>query len=92
MPRGGARRNAGRKPGSRNIRTERLLAAVEGSGITPLAYFLKQLRNENLEPAIRMKAAEAAAPYVHPKLAAVEHTGEGGGPIALTVSQSDADL
>ena len=29
-------------------------------------------------------AARDAAPYVHPKLAAIEHTGKDGGPVAVT--------
>ena len=35
------------------------------------------------------KAAEAArdaAPYVHPRLASIQHAGEGGGPVQHTVS------
>jgi len=45
------------------------------------------------------KAAEIAAdwaakeaPYIHPKLAAIEHTGRNGGPIELTVTSDDAAL
>ena len=36
---------------------------------------------------IAQECAKDAAPYIHPKLAAIEHTGEGGGPIdhSLTV-------
>lgn len=30
-------------------------------------------------------AAKAAAPYVHPKLANIEHVGEGGGPIQASL-------
>ena len=36
-------------------------------------------------------AARDAAPYIHPKLAAIEHSGPGGGPIEVT-NLSDADL
>jgi hypothetical protein len=31
--------------------------------------------------AMRFEAAKAAAPYIHPRLAAIEHTGPNGGPI-----------
>src|SRR5690349_6340751 len=34
----------------------------------------------------RLEAAKAAAPYCHPKLANVEHSGPGGGPIAHEVT------
>lgn len=36
--------------------------------------------------------ARDAAPFVHPKLAAVEHKGEGGGPIKVTITGSDSGL
>lgn len=45
--------------------------AHERVGITPLMYMLKILRDETQVHDERMKAAVAAAPYVHPKLAAV---------------------
>lgn len=37
-------------------------------------------------------AARDAAPYVHPKLASVEHSGPNGGPLKLTILAEDADL
>ncbi|MGF6253797.1 hypothetical protein OKW20_000872 [Ensifer sp. LBL] len=37
-------------------------------------------------------AARDAAPYVHPKLASVEHSGPNGGPIKLNILPEDADL
>ncbi|MEW9304541.1 hypothetical protein [Labrys neptuniae] len=42
-----------------------------------------------------LEAAEKLAPYIHPKLAAVQHTGKGGGPIPVAVDLtklSDAEL
>lgn len=50
----------------------------------PLDYMLSMLRDEKLEPAARFEAAKAAAPYVHAKLAAVEHSG------AIAFSHEDA--
>jgi len=47
------------------------LAAIEASGPTPLDYMLQVMRDEGLEPAKRLDAAKAAAPYVHPRLASV---------------------
>ena len=35
----------------------------------------------------RMDAAKAAAPYVHAKLASVEHKGEDGGPLQIIVKR-----
>ena len=40
-------------------------------GITPLDYMLQVMRDESAEPAKRLDAAKAAAPYVHPRLASV---------------------
>lgn len=73
-------------------------------GITPLEFMLRVMREE---PAfglmenpqayqraceMRFEAAKAAAPYIHPRLAAIEHTGRDGGDIehSLTVTFVDA--
>ncbi|WP_332823273.1 hypothetical protein [Stutzerimonas kunmingensis] len=37
---------------------------------------LQIMRDEAADEAKRLDAAKAAAPYVHPRLAAVEHSGE----------------
>lgn len=37
-------------------------------------------------------AARDAAPYVHAKLASVEHTGANGGAIVVTINAEDAEL
>ena len=49
----------------------RTLARVKRSGATPLDYMLQVMRDESAEPAKRLDAAKAAAPYVHPRLASV---------------------
>lgn len=72
MARGGSRPGAGRKPGVPNKATAESRRAVEESGLTPLQYMLKVLRDENETAENRAWAAEKAAPYVHPKLANVE--------------------
>jgi hypothetical protein len=51
-------------------------AEVAASGVTPLEYMLTIMRDEAADEAKRLDAAKAAAPYVHPRLAAVEHSGE----------------
>src|SRR5947208_1935719 len=73
MPRGGHRENAGRKRGTPNKATAARQAEVAASGITPLDYMLKVLRDENADPHQRFEAAKSAAPYVHPKLASIQH-------------------
>jgi len=86
MPRGGKREGAGRKEGVPNKASAAREAEVKASGLTPLDYMLDVLRDKNETAENRMWAAEKAAPYVHPRLAAVEHTGKDGGPVAVTFS------
>jgi hypothetical protein len=57
------------------------------SGISPLDYMLSILRDDTAEQAVRMDAAKAAAPYVHAKLASVEHKGDADSPLQLIVKQ-----
>lgn len=88
---GGARKGAGRKAGSATKRTREIADAAAASGITPLEFMLQIMRtepSEQLEPidyfraqSMRFEAAKAAAPYMHPRLAAIEHSGADGGPI-----------
>lgn len=78
MPKGGAREGAGRKPGVPNRKTAELQAAVLASGISPLEYMLSVMRDPGQDYPIRLDAAKSAAPYIHPKLAAIEHTGKDG--------------
>ena len=75
MARGGKREGAGRKPGVPNKATQAQREAVAASGLTPLEYMLQVMRTSGDE-ARQLDAAKAAAPYVHPRLAAVEHSGE----------------
>ena len=46
-----------------------------GKGITPLEYMLKVMRNSKADQSRRDDMAKAAAPYVHPRLSAVDHSG-----------------
>ncbi len=82
---GGKRPGAGRPPGSRNKRTDALLAAVEATGITPLDYLLGVMRNKRAGAIARLDAAKAAAPYVHARLASVEVKGDGEHPLEHVV-------
>lgn len=101
--RGGARKGAGRKPGSATQRTRVIADRAMADGLTPLEYMLKVMRTEpdpTLEPrelasaiVMRFEAAKAAAPYIHPRLAAVEHSGPDGEALMPPVIQfvRDAD-
>ena len=85
--RGGARKNAGRKTGSATKKTREIADRAMADGITPLEYMLQVMRRESAHEdprveiareAMRFEAAKAAAPYIHPKLASIEHTGPEG--------------
>jgi len=48
-------------------------AKMAASGEMPLAYMMRIMRDPTTEPHRRDAMAKAAAPYVHPTLAAVAH-------------------
>ena len=87
MSRGGPREGAGRPAGIANKASIARQAEVAASGITPLDYLLQIMRDETAERDERRDAAKAAAPYVHPKLAAVEHTGKDGGALQVLITR-----
>lgn len=97
--RGGARKGAGRKAGAATTKTREIADKAAESGLTPLEFMLQVMRDEpraDLEPrdalqatAMRFEAAKAAAPYVHPRLAAVEHS---GGVTIRTLAEELAEL
>ena len=83
--RGGKREGAGRKAGSLSKKTRAIAEVAFEQGITPLEVMLKVMRDflgaGHLEAAADV--AKDAAPYVHPKLSSVEHTGADGEAIKL---------
>jgi hypothetical protein len=83
MPRGGHRAGAGRKKGSRTIRTARIAEQAAAEGITPLEVMLTAMRRHAQAGQWDQAAvfAKDAAPYMHPRLQAIQHTGANGGPI-----------
>lgn len=70
------KKTGGRTAGTPNKATKVREEIIAASGLSPLEYMLDVLRNPLSDAAQRMDAAKAAAPYVHPKLSAVEHSGE----------------
>lgn len=86
------KKTGGRQKGTPNKASAALASDIAASGLTPLDYMLDVLRDENADPKDRMWAAEKAAPYVHPKLATIEHSGKGGGPFQIVISSADAEL
>jgi len=66
------RKTGGRTKGTPNKATAAKAAAVAMSGLTPLDYLLGVVRDEGADIALRVDAAKAAAPYIHPKLQPVD--------------------
>jgi hypothetical protein len=98
--RGGKRQNAGRKAGSATKRTREIADKAMEEGITPLEFMLEIMRTEPSDDVkdprlladllgMRFEAAKAAAPYIHPRLAAVEHS---GGVTIRTLAEELAEL
>lgn len=75
MARGGKREGAGRPSGAVTTRSREVAEQASKEGLTPLDYMLSILRDVEADTKDRMWAAEKAAPYVHAKLASVEHSG-----------------
>jgi hypothetical protein len=76
-------KTGGRKKGSRNKATVKKTREIAASGETPLDYMLALMRDPRQAQEVRLDAAKSAAPYVHAKLAAIEHTGKDGGAIEI---------
>lgn len=74
-----------------HVADENADSAGEGMGAaTPLDYMLSVMRDPAVEAARRDEMAKLALPYLHPKPAAIEHTGKDGGPIEIAdVSETD---
>lgn len=100
MSHGGRRSGAGRKAGTLNRRTQEILAAASENGITPLELMTNLMREHWNQGTAESKEkaaywAERCAPYYHPKLAAVEHSGDKDNPVGIAllsaVPRDDAD-
>ncbi len=65
-------KTGGRQKGTPNRATTAKAAEIAASGLTPLDYLLRVMRDEGGEAHTRLEAARAAAPYVHPRLTSVD--------------------
>ena len=72
MPKGGKRPGAGRPKGAVNQRTRTFERNIKNSGLIPVEYLLGVMRNPRASAQRRDWAAAAAAPYIHPRLQAVQ--------------------
>ncbi len=69
----GQPKTGGREKGTPNKASTKREAEIKASGLTPLDFMLKVLRDESAPDEDRQWAAQSAAPYVHPRLSAVAH-------------------
>lgn len=101
MARGGSRAGAGRKRGAAEAKTREIANKAAESGLTPLEYLLDLMRKPYPEGAdalakirmdgTRFEAAKAAAPFIHPRLNAVEHSGNDKKPIIQRIEMVIVD-
>lgn len=88
---GGPRKGAGRKPGAATKKTREIADKAVEAGISPLEVMLEAMnafrQAGDLEKAAGF--AKDAAPYIHPRLAAVEHS---GGVTIRTLAEELAEL
>ena len=78
---GGKRTGAGRNNEKQNKVNAVLREKLQAGGILPLAFILLVMRDERQDIAPRLEMAKASAPYLHPRLQAIEHCGKGGKPV-----------
>jgi len=68
------RKTGGRQKGARNRATEEARAAAAATGTLPLQYMLSVMRDPAADIKRRDAMAMAAAPYLHPRLTAIDAT------------------
>jgi len=65
-------KTGGRQRGTPNRLTLRRKAELAASGLSPVDFLLQTMRNEELDLATRLDAAKAVAPFIHPRLSAID--------------------
>ena len=88
---GGKRPGAGRKKGSPNKRSVEIAAGAVAAGITPLEYMLAVMRDKGADLSRRDEMAKAAAPFIHPRLSAIQGVVDGP-PVKLDVDRDPLDI
>jgi hypothetical protein len=80
-------KSGGRKKGVINKRTREIAEAAVKEGITPLEYMLNVVRDPMAAPDRRDRMAIAAAPFVHPRLAAIEAKVDTSAQVEVTLTE-----
>jgi len=71
----------GRPKGIPNKATIARQMQVAAGGITPLDYILSVMRDETADQTLRLRAADSAAMYVHPRLTTTVLKGDPSAPL-----------
>jgi hypothetical protein len=66
-------KTGGRQKGTPNRVTLDIRRTIAESGETPLEYMIRVMRDETVEPSRRDAMARTAAPFLHPRLLAVDN-------------------
>lgn len=85
----GRKTGGGSRKGIPNKATAAKAAEIAASGLTPLEFMLQVLRDPEQPYALRMDASKGAAPYVHPRLANIELSGNKDKPLSVGVVRFD---
>jgi len=80
----GSPKTGGRQKGVKNKATSQRELLVAAGGQTPLEYLLNVMRTSD-DGGMRLDAAKAAAPYVHPKLANMVLQGDKDAPLTVEI-------
>jgi hypothetical protein len=85
---GGARAGAGRKAGSATLKTREIADKCAQMGLTPLEVMVKAMMDywEEGDRENAVKCAKDAAPYLHPRLSAIEVAGDQDNPVKMVVA------
>jgi hypothetical protein len=78
------KRHGERGPGRKTLATRAaMFVAAATPEVTPLEFLLAVMRDPDVEPAMRVRVAQAAAPYVHPKPTDVPGDAPRSGPMVI---------
>lgn len=94
MAKGGRRPGSGRPRGAANKLNREIATRVLAEGKTPLEVMIEAMRRvyEKDGPVAAAPYAEKAAPYMHPKFAAITHSGPDNGPLQIQAALRVEDL
>lgn len=83
-------KTGGRVKGTPNKTTKAREEIIAKAGVTPLAFMLEVMQDDSQAPDVRLFAAKAAAPYVHPRLSSSEVKAEVTHRMAESISEEHA--